>query len=395
MSELPRILIISLSNIASDARVLKQVRYFAGTHRVVTCGFGPAPEGVERHISLEKHEAKPLVLFRAALIRAHMYTAAYWITPAVRAARKELRGERFDAILANDLDTAGLALAVAGGAPIHLDLHEYWLGLHDNNPAWVKLRKPFYTWQLRKHATQAASATSVSDVISQRYRDEFGIDSGVVANASTYQVIKPSEAREPLRLVHSGGSQPSRRIENMMRAVAASRNATLDLLLVGGGTAYYESLVALAEELGERIRILPPVRPDELVGVLNGYDAGLHVLPPTNTNNALALPNKFFDYVQARLALVIGPTASMADLLRQHDLGVVTDDFEVESLTRAIDSLTAEQVTRYKQHAHAVAEELSAEPQNAVWGRAIERLVGGGVRSADAGAGENAAGGEG
>lgn len=378
MSAQPRILIVSLSNIASDARVLKQVRLFAHTHRVTTCGFGAAPDGVERHVQLDKAESKLVVLARAALIRAHVYSAAYWTTPAVRAARRALRNEHFDAVLANDLDTAALALSIADAQSIHLDLHEYWLGLHDNSPAWIKLRKPYYTWQLRKFGARIGSATTVSDVIAQRYRDEFGIDCGVVANASAYQELAPTEVRTPLRLVHSGGSQPSRRIENMMRAVAASESATLDLLLVGSGTAYFDSLIALADELGERVRILPPVSPQELVGVLNTYDVGIHVLPPTNTNNALALPNKFFDYVQARLALIIGPTASMAELLTQYELGAVTDDFEIESLTRAIDGLTAVDVTRFKQHAHDAAAELSAEPQNAVWYRAIDELIAGG-----------------
>ncbi len=83
-----------------------------------------------------------------------------------------------------------------------------------------------------------------------------------------------------------------------------------------------------------------PVPSAELIETLNDYDVGIHVLPPTNTNNELALPNKFFDYVQARLALVIGPTPSMVEILREHDLGIVTADFEPASLTAALDALT-------------------------------------------------------
>lgn len=371
----PSLLILSLSHIAADARVLKQVHSLSDVYDVTTCGFGSAPDGVARHVELARAEAKPVVLWRALLIRAHLYTTAYWTTPAIRSAHKQLRGRRFDTVLTNDLDTAGLALAIAPAARIHLDLHEYWPGLHDNNDAWVRIRQPYIRWQLKRFATQIASTTVVSDTISQRYLTEFGIDSRVVANASAYQSLAPQPTGQPLRLVHSGGSQPSRRIENMMHAVGQSADATLDLYLVGGGTDYYKGLVDLAGKLGPRVKILPPVSPQTLPETLNQYDVGVHVLPPTNSNNALALPNKFFDYVQARLALVIGPTASMRDLLSVHEIGEVTESFEIEALTRVIDGLSAEKVDKYKQHSHESAEELSAGPQNEVWRQMLQEIV--------------------
>lgn len=375
-SSRPRVVVVSFSKIASDARVLKQIHRLEESYDVVSCGFGPAPKSGTRHIELTETEPRAVVLARAALIRLRLYRLAYLVTPAVRAAKRALRGERADAVLANDLDTAGLALSIADPARIHLDLHEYWLGLHDDVAAWRTLRQPYYRWQLERWARRIGSVTTVSRTIATRYAEEFGIRAGVVVNASGFRDLTPRPAGQPLRFVHSGGSQPSRRIENMMRAVAASqRGAVLDLYLVGEGTDYYRSLVRLAEELGDRITILPPVPADQLIETLNSYDVGIHVLPPTNTNNELALPNKFFDYVQARLALVIGPTHSMAELLRAHDLGVVTADFEPASLTAVLDALDQTRVDEFKAHAHAAARELSAEPQNDVWYRAIQAIA--------------------
>ncbi|AVL96690.1 glycosyltransferase [Microbacterium paraoxydans] len=372
----PRVLVLSLSKVASDARVLKQIARLSETADVVSCGYGPAPASSVAHVELAEAEPRWAVLLRALLIRAHLYRSAYWTTPAVHRARRLLRRQSFDAVLANDLDTVGLALALTAPERIHLDLHEYWLGLHDNSAAWRKLRQPYYRWQLQRWAAQIPSATTVSRTIADRYRDEFGIDGGVVLNATRLHDLAPTPVSRPLRLVHSGGSQPSRRIENMMRAVAQSTSgATLDLYLVGQGTDYYRSLTALADELGDRIRILPPVPSAELIETLNDYDVGIHVLPPTNTNNELALPNKFFDYVQARLALVIGPTPSMVEILRHHDLGIVTADFEPASLTAALDALTPEEVEGFKARSHASAAELSAEPQNDIWHRAIQAIV--------------------
>lgn len=372
----PRLLILSFSRISTDARLLKQIALFSPEYAVTTCGYGPRPEGVVDHIEVSPDEPRAVVLARAACIRLRLFSVAYAITPAVRQAKRGLRGRDFDAVLANDLDTVGLALTVVPGDRVHLDLHEYWPGREDQNPAWVRIRLPYYLWQLRRRAVRARSATTVSSTIAHRYAEEFGIDAGVVTNASPLRAFEPHPTADPPRIVHSGASLVSRRVENIMRGVASARNgATLDLYLVGAGTPYYESLQRLADELGDRVRLLPPVAHDELLETLHQYDIGIHVLPPTNTNNALALPNKFFDYVQARLAMLIGPTASMADLLAEHDLGVVSEGFEPEQIARAVEALDPSSVDRYRANAHAAADALSSEQQNVGWARAIARIA--------------------
>ena len=102
---------------------------------------------------------------------------------------------------------------------------------------------------------------------------------------------------------------------------------------------------------------------------------GIHVLPPVNFNNEWALPNKLFDYVQARLGVVVGPSAEMAEYVRTHRLGVVLDDFSSEALTRALDGLDRDTVTAYKDAADDAAEPMSAEAQVHVWAECVDRLI--------------------
>lgn len=372
----PTLLVLSFSDIANDARVKKQALLFAETHRVTTCGFGePVRDDIE-HIPLSAEHGVWNARLEAALLHLRLYRAAYWSHPFVRRARTALRGRRFDAVLANDIETVGLAVREFGGERVHADLHEFFPGLHDQIPAWVKLRRPFLEWQIRGFATRAASATTVSDTIAERYRREYGVPCGVVRNASPAHELEPAAVATPIRLVHSGGAQPNRRIEVMMRAVAAtSADVVFDLYLTQQGSPYAQGLRALADEIGDRVSVLPPVAQSELVSTLNRYDVGVHVLPPTNTNNALALPNKFFDFVQARLGMLIGPTADMARLLEQYELGAIADDFDVDAVTRALDGLTPERVAAWKANAHAAAEELSAERQHGAWERAVAAIA--------------------
>jgi len=372
----PRLLILSFSTLVADARLLRQIQALREGYEVTTCGYGPAPFDDIEHIEVPEGIPPMTAKLQAVCMRTKLFRAMYWLMPQARAARRALRGRTFDAILANDLDTAGLALSLENGAKVHLDLHEYWLGLHDNVPAWVRLRVPYYSWQLRHWATKMRSVTTINEPLAQRYRNEFGLECGIVTNAGGYQDLTPTPVTSPIRLVHSGAARPNRELERMMHAVAAADiDVTLDLYLIGEGTAYYESLLQLATELGDRVRILPPVSHDELVPTLNQYDVGLPFLPPTTSNIEMTLPNKFFDYVQARLAILTGPTPPMVEILDQYGLGVVSSDFETASLTATMNALTRVEIERWKNHANEAARPLSGEVQNETWVRAIREIA--------------------
>jgi hypothetical protein len=160
-------------------------------------------------------------------------------------------------------------------------------------------------------------------------------------------------------------------------AVELGDGFTLDLYLVpaADGGRYLRELRELAEG-SERITFHEPVAPSELPATLNQYDVGVYSIPPINVNTRLALPNKFFDFVQARLAVALGPSVEMAALTREHDLGVISDDFGQESFTRAVRQLTPQAVQTFKANAHAAARELSSDQDQARTSAMITRLLG-------------------
>ena len=50
------LLILSISDISQDARVLKQIALFADDWEVTTCGYGPRPPGVAHHLEIPPDE---------------------------------------------------------------------------------------------------------------------------------------------------------------------------------------------------------------------------------------------------------------------------------------------------------------------------------------------------
>lgn len=369
----PSLLIISFSPILQDARVLKQVRAFSSRYDVTTCGYGPAPEATIEHVEIGAEHGALDTNF--TLIAARQYRAAYSSTGAVKEARRLLRGRTFDIVLANEAETAPIALELVPAARVHVDLHEYYPRLHDDVPAWVFWRAPYARWLCRRYVARAASTTTVGGGLAREYEREFGFRPEVVTNATPFRDLRPSDGDTPIRLVHSGAALRNRDLMLLVDGIArSSAPVELDLYLMPHEPDYLAELTRAAAAT-DRVRVLDPVPYNELIATLAGYDMGVHVLPPGNFNNRWALPNKFFDYVQARLGLIVGPSPEMAGTVQERGLGVVTSDFTVEALTAAVDALTPQDVARYQAASDAAAHDLSAERQIAVWTRAIDAIA--------------------
>lgn len=369
----PSLLILSISNITSDPRVLKQVVLFRDEYDVTTCGQGPAPDGVVAHIELPL-DARGWVDDKSALL-TRQYTRAYWNIQGVAAARRLLPIGAFDAIIANDLNTVPLALSLKPHKGVHADLHEFAPREREDNLQWRLFVAPFLRWLCRRFLPQVTSATTVAAGIAAEYEKDYGVHFGVVTNAAPYSERQPRPVGDPVRLFHSAAGQRQRHLENFIEVMRdAPAGVELDLIVMPNEPDYVEELKQLGADV-PALHFRDPVPYAELVDVVAGYDVSLNFLPPVSFNHAHSLPNKFFEAVQARIGLIIGPSPEMVSLLDQYGLGIVADDFEVASLRKAISSITPELVASWKSAAHAAARALSAEEQNSGWSTPIEALL--------------------
>lgn len=368
------LLIISYSPIVSDARVYKQVRLFADRYDVTTCGYGPAPEGVIDHIQIPDE----LVYWKKdkVLLLARQYKALTERQEVNQYVLPKLRAKKFDVILVDDLDPVPVASKLHAEGGVHVDLHEYSPEQKSDEWKWRTFVSPYATWLVRKFVTQAASTTTVCEGIAKEYRRKFGINAGVVVNATPFQELKPIEPSEPLKLVHSGACLRNRNLHVLIDAMAMVGDGrfTLDFFLTPNDQEYLSELIEKAENT-QGVTIHDPVPMNKLVAQLNEYDLGVYLLPPVNFNNKFALPNKFFDFVQSRLGVIFGPSPEVAKLMHKHDLGVVTEGFTAESLAETLAAITKQDVENWKDNSDRAAAELSAERQSEAWVEAIDRLA--------------------
>lgn len=377
--ERPRILCISLSPLRSDARVLRQIDMLSRIGDVTTVGFGEAPDGVAAHHrvpdGLTTLPQTPSGVLRLAL---RMHRSVELAAPAMRWAHEELEGERFDLVVANEARALGLAHRLAAGAPVWADMHEWAPEERTHILSWRLLVAPFMVYLCARYLPKSALITTVGGAIADLYRERFGVDVQLMRNAGMRRDLAASPVQDGrIRLAHSGAAIHGRRLELMIETMALlDERFTLDLYLLPGGDggAYLAELKRLAEP-DPRITFHAPVAPDELPRVLNAYDVGVFWIPPTHTNARLTLPNKLFDYVQARLLVAVGPSPEMSRLVDEYDLGVVSDDFTAGACALSLTTLDAETIRGAKRASDVAADELNFESEAARIRVAVERVL--------------------
>jgi hypothetical protein len=384
----PRILCVSFSPIIRDARVLRQISVLQELGEVTTIGYGAAPPGSTRHLEIDAaNNSLPRQPAGVLKLATRRLRSAELAAPAAQQALElagGLEGDGieadFDLVVANDARALPVAHRLANGAPVWADMHEWAPEEFSDNFTWRTFVAPLMRHNCSVYLARSAAVTTVCEPLAERYRSQYGVATEVVRNASAWVDLQPSAvADDQIRLVHSGGAQAGRRIDLLIRsALDLGPRFTLDLYLVAGGDGgrYLEHLRGLAGG-APRIRFHDPVTPEQLPATLNVYDVGVYCLPPISVNTRYALPNKFFDFIQARLAVAVGPSEGMAPLTAEFGLGPISADFTEAAFTAALEGLDATSVRAYKAASHAHALELSSERDVQVERDLVTRLLGG------------------
>lgn len=377
----PRILIVSFSAIRSDPRVMRQVRLLEGKAHLTIAGYGVAPDAECDFVEIVRGAATSVQrgLWAAKLLLG-AFESYIWNRPEVQSGLQALSGRHFGLIIANDVAVLPLALKLAGGAPVLADAHEYSPKEFDDRILWRLLFGRYQDYLCRTYLARASAVTTVCEGIANAYRDNYGVVPEVVLNATPFKGIHPS-ATVPgrIRMVHHGAALRARHLELMIDLMdLLDDRFTLDLMLVESDAQYMSELRARATS-NERIRFVKPVRMEDIPTRINAYDVGLYLLPPSNFNHEYALPNKLFEFIQARLAVAIGPSPEMARIVRAYSLGVVAEGYEPRDMAKALSTMTDGQLTAFKHSTDKSAGRLSFEESGRVLLARVNSLVGPGL----------------
>jgi glycosyltransferase involved in cell wall biosynthesis len=180
-------------------------------------------------------------------------------------------------------------------------------------------------------------------------------------------------------VLYHGLVSPGRGLEACIRSVVHWRPEFSLTIRGPSSAAYTESLQKLVREIGlsHRIVLAPPVPMIDLVREAAEFDVGLFALPGHSLQNFHVLPNKFFEYVMASLALCVSDLPEMSRLLRDHDLGRLIEDVTPQAIAASINGFDRATIDRYKHNAMKAALELNWEVEARAFLNACTTAAGG------------------
>lgn len=364
------ILMITFSNLKTDSRVRRHVNLLKNMYKLTVACFDAEPTTEYTIALLPKATLTPSrKALLAILLAFRLFRQAYKVQHPYFSLHEQL-ASRPDLIIANDAETLPLAFSIAEKhqSPVILDAHEYAPRHFEDKLVWRLFFQPLNIYLCRRYIPKLASMFTVGRGLANEYEKHFKIKPYIVTNATYYHDLQPSVPKvNSIRLVHHGIATPSRQLELMIDMMDhLDDRFSLDMYLmllsnVSPKTKNYPAWLKQRATKNPRVQILDPIKSDEIVQTINAYDIGVFLVPPVNFNYENTLPNKLFDFIQARLGIAVGPTPEMAEIVNHYKLGVVSEDFTAESLARKIQAVTYDQLVEFKKNCSIAASQLSAQ----------------------------------
>lgn len=372
-----KLLIVSATNQDSDPRVIRQINFLKDDFEVYCCGVKNSIVSKDRFIRMETYGNtifSKIITGILKLLRLYRFAENYMLDTRFNI-NSGKKFPVFDLIIANDFDTLALTFRTFKPEKVIADFHEYAPSEFEDRFYWKYVNKRFVINQCRKYLPELDAATTVCESIALEFENEFGILPAVITNAPDFHDLKPLPVKEKIRIIHHGAAISSRKIELMAETVSLlDERFTLDLMLIPNEKDYYEKLKKSVEG-NNRINIIEPVGFSQIIPFCNQYDIGLFLLPPVNLNYRYALPNKFFEYIQSRLAVITGPSPEMTAYIDRYGLGIHSETFSPVEVAGKINKLSNDDIMKYKINSDKSAKKLSSEENRKILLELINKTI--------------------
>jgi glycosyltransferase involved in cell wall biosynthesis len=290
-----------------------------------------------------------------------------------------------DVLVSNDLDTLlpNFLIARLRRIPIVYDSHEHFTEVPEliSRPRVQRIWKLLEGWIVPK----LGRMITVNESLAGIFHDQYGLKPVVVRNVPYLReyIVECSRAELGLPddrrivLLQGAGINIQRGAEE---AVGAMQYLEGHLLLIIGGGDVIGALKDLSESLGleEKIRFIPKLPFDELYRYTVHADVGLTIDRDTNINYRYSLPNKLFDYIQARVPVLASRLPEISRIVAKYQVGTFIDHHDPVHIAQKIREMTgdAAKIAEWKENLKFAASELCWEKEKKALMRVYEPYAG-------------------
>lgn len=387
-----RAVIISYAPITDAPRVRRQIVVLKnlGWNVVLVgrAGRSPVPVGcdfveLDRIFVRRNHIERAFfaVLLVLSRLSGRLAEWVYWQNSIVKNNYLQMEGVSGDLVVCHDYITvaAGLRVAERTQAALIVDAHEYARGQYMERMLWRYVHRPWIHCLQRRLFARVDGMSTVCDGIADLLHDENNLAErpSVVRSIPSFQECRFRPCGKSIIVLYHGIVASTRGLEQLIASVPLWREEFQLIIRGPGPEEYLEHLRGHIKRLGiaHRVQLQEPVLVGELVSAANEADIGFFVQGDWSPQKRFALPNKFFEYVMAGLALCVSDFPEMGRLVRKHDLGRLVPASEPQSIADAINSFDREAINRFKRHSLDAARDLCWEKESIRLENLIEKVM--------------------
>lgn len=205
------------------------------------------------------------------------------------------------------------------------------------------LRRHVEALGIRFVAHTIAVSPSICNWYANRYRTE---EVSLVMNCPPFFEKRKSNylrnhfdlSEDKTVFLYQGIMVPGRGIEGLVAALEKLPEKAV-LVLLGYGDDFdkwYEHSLT-----SPRLFVHSAVPVEKILEVTSSADCGISFMEDTCLSHRFALPNKLFEFIQARLAVIVSPTVDQSRLVTNAGVGLVCNSFDTTAITRACEKFMA------------------------------------------------------
>ena len=277
---------------------------------------------------------------------------------------------KFDFVVANDLDTLPgcFFAALVKQKKLIYDSHEYFTEL----PELVNRKFPKKVWQIIEQIIlpHVKYSYTVSEYIAGTYNEKYKLNMKVVRNVPYYikkDLLNNTKSDNRFLILYQGSLNIGRGLEQMIEAMLFLEN--VKFIIIGDGdiiSNLKEKVIQLG--LQEKVEITGRKPFEELYKETLLADLGIALEENIGLNYYYALPNKLFDYIQARVPVLISPFPEMQKIVEKYKIGTIYDHKDPQTLANTIDEIIKlkNRYQKWKENTEKAASELCWENEEKI-----------------------------
>jgi hypothetical protein len=349
-------------------------------------------DGASKHFELPEHPGLLGFFWKAAIHLTMSPKHRFSKLRFPKSVVAKLEMHQYDLVVAHDLEllpaisSSSCAPSAFESALRQVDLHE----LHEfTAPAsgilgffWHVLKfrlLPYHEWLFSQlQSDRIGLVTVVNKSIGDWYVQNGHIKSfEEIRNAAPFVEIS-LEPRDALgiKYLYHGKFAPKRGLENLVEASLNMNPGDSLTFMLTGDRGEIETFKRYAFDRNPRILFHPPVPMKDVSVRIAAYDVEIIYFEPVTKNLYFTLPNKFFEAIQGRLAILSGPSPEIVRHIDEIRNGSHFKDWGSPNLASAIRGLNRELVEKLRRRSHLAASNLNAQTEGKklrqIWTQILE-----------------------